>query len=60
MADAALPVLRAILELPAPQQVRAEPLAPLQMPPASRSRAPFRKPRIGFRKLVPKQYAIAA
>jgi lysophospholipase L1-like esterase len=36
MADAALPVLRALLELQAPQQVRAEPLAPLPMPPASR------------------------
>jgi hypothetical protein len=36
MADAALPVLRSLLELQAPQQVRAEPLAPLPMPPASR------------------------
>lgn len=32
MADAALPVLRGLLELPAPQQVRAEPLAPLVPP----------------------------
>jgi hypothetical protein len=36
MADAALPVLRGLLELPAPQQVRAEPLAPLTLPPPSR------------------------
>jgi hypothetical protein len=36
MADAALPVLRSLLELQTPQQVRAEPLAPLPMPPASR------------------------
>ena len=36
MADAALPVLRALLQLEAPQQVRAEPLPPLPMPPASR------------------------
>ncbi|MFN3349276.1 hypothetical protein [Pseudorhodoplanes sp.] len=32
MADAALPALRAVLGLPSPQQVRAEPLAPLQPP----------------------------
>ena len=36
MADAALPVLRALLQLQAPQQVSAEPLAPLQVPPVSR------------------------
>ncbi|MGD9923271.1 MAG: hypothetical protein AB7V13_17780 [Pseudorhodoplanes sp.] len=33
MADAAMPVLRAVLDLATPQQVRAEPLAPLQVPP---------------------------
>ncbi len=32
MADAALPALRGLLELPTPQQIRAEPLPPLQMP----------------------------
>jgi lysophospholipase L1-like esterase len=32
MADAAMPVLRAVLQLTTPTQVRAEPLAPLQMP----------------------------
>ena len=32
MADAALPVLRGLMELPAPQQIRAEPLPPLQPP----------------------------
>ena len=36
MADAAMPALRSVLELEAPQQVRAEPLPPLQLPPASR------------------------
>ena len=35
MADAAIPALRAVLGLQTPQQVRAEPLAPLQMPPAA-------------------------
>jgi hypothetical protein len=35
MADAAMPALRAVLGLQTPQQVRAEPLAPLQLPPAS-------------------------
>jgi hypothetical protein len=32
MADAALPAMRGLLELPAPPQVQAEPLPPLQMP----------------------------
>jgi nicotinic acid mononucleotide adenylyltransferase len=35
MADAAMPALRAVLGLQAPVQVRAEPLAPLQVPPAA-------------------------
>ena len=35
MADAAMPALRAVLGLQTPQQVRAEPLAPLQLPPAA-------------------------
>lgn len=35
MADAAMPALRAVLGLQAPIQVRAEPLAPLQIPPAT-------------------------
>jgi hypothetical protein len=34
MADAAMPVLRSVLGLASPQQVRAEPLAPLQIPAA--------------------------
>jgi hypothetical protein len=34
MADAAMPALRAVLGLQRPVQVRAEPLAPLQLPPA--------------------------
>ena len=34
MADAAMPVLRPVLGLASPQQVRAEPLAPLQIPAA--------------------------
>lgn len=32
MADATMPVLRAVLQLSTPAQVRAEPLAPVQMP----------------------------
>jgi hypothetical protein len=39
MADAALPALRGLLDLPAPALVRAEPLPPLQtqqMPPETR------------------------
>ena len=36
MADAAMPALRAVLGLQTPAQVRAEPLAPLQVPPAPR------------------------
>jgi len=35
MADATLPVLRGVLELPTPQQIRVEPLSPLLMPPAA-------------------------
>ena len=35
MADAALPVLRSILNVQTPQQIHAEPLAPLQLPPAT-------------------------
>jgi lysophospholipase L1-like esterase len=35
MADAAIPALRAVLGLQAPQQVHAEPLAPLSLPPAA-------------------------
>jgi hypothetical protein len=35
MADAAMPALRAVLGLQATQQIRAEPLAPLQIPPAA-------------------------
>jgi hypothetical protein len=35
MADAAMPALRAVLGLRTVQQIRAEPLAPLQMPPAT-------------------------
>jgi lysophospholipase L1-like esterase len=35
MADAAMPALRAVLGLQTPQQVRSEPLAPLQLPPAA-------------------------
>ncbi len=38
MADAALPVLRALLDLPAPNQIRTEPLAPLTMPPPTATR----------------------
>jgi hypothetical protein len=35
MADAAMPALRSVLGLETPQQVHAEPLAPLQLPPAA-------------------------
>ena len=35
MADAAMPALRSVLGIQAPLQVQAEPLAPLQLPPAT-------------------------
>ena len=38
MADAALPAVRGLLEIPTPPQVRAEPLAPLQLPQAPSTR----------------------
>ena len=38
MADAALPAVRGLLELQTPPQVRAEPLAPLQLPQAPSTR----------------------